>query len=708
MSLKPRKSLFAAGAMMIKKYFRSLRSISFPAWSVPLVLLVLCVLAFGILINRLGLYWDDWAKLLSGRLWGMSSYWAYYAEDRPYSAWTHIVLTPLLGYNPLPWQIFDLGMRFLTAWGAWRLLAGLWPAAKRQAALAAMLLVVYPVFDQQAIAVTFHQQWMQYALFTFSLALSVQAERRRRFFWLLTLLALSFSAGQLLITEYFVGVELVRLPILWVLAGESEKTFGRRALKTLLRWLPYAALLAVYVIWRLFFIKLTGSDPYKATVLFSLFSHPFPALLDLGKMAFVDSFYVLVTSWAQALDIGLALAVPASTVFTWGVGFAAALISGLYLARMQGESESDQSNSRQWMLQVLLIGTVGVLGGCLEAWLTGRRVIDDVHANRYAMPAMLGASLIWLAAIERLGRGQRQKAVILSCLVGLAVIFQLRTLQDFSTIWKNQLDFYWQLSWRAPMIAPDTALLSENDLFPNQGMFSSSAALNLAYPQSQANYGKLDYWIYPMNPLFKNNGAVNHPLNVPLSTQFRTLIFGGQTPNSILVLYDPQRIDCLWVLRPDETQNPLLPQITRQMLPASNLGRILPDSPGANFPPTDMFGSQPAQGFCYLYQKAELARQLGQWPQLLTLAETARQQFGNQWERYKTPHEWLTFIEGYAQAGHWQDAGSLTYDVRNIRKGEYFPYICSTWQRMMGDTPDGSGKNEAYQAVAKELGCQKP
>ena len=50
--------------MMIKKYFRSLRSISFPAWSVPLVLLVLCVLAFGILINRLGLYWDDWAKLL--------------------------------------------------------------------------------------------------------------------------------------------------------------------------------------------------------------------------------------------------------------------------------------------------------------------------------------------------------------------------------------------------------------------------------------------------------------------------------------------------------------------------------------------------------------------------------------------------------------------------------------------------------------------
>ena len=691
---------------MLQKISRFFRAVSFPAWSVPLALLALCFLIFGTFANHLGLYWDDWAKLLAGRLWGMNSYWAYYAEDRPYSAWTHILLTPLLGYNPLPWQIFAMLMRFLTSWGIWWTLVSLWPNARRQALIAAILLMVYPVFDQQAIAVTFHQQWMQFALFAFSLAFMLQAERHKRFFWLFTLLALLLQATQLLITEYFVGVELVRLPILWVLLGEEGLPVFKRLLKTLYRWAPYGLIFAMYVIWRLFFIKLTGSDPYKATLLFHLFSQPLVTLADLAKIAFVDTIYVLLGSWAQTLNMGIQPAIANSTILTWAAGFATALLAGFYLYKVQGREESERSSTLKWLGQVLLIGMVGVLGGCLQAWLTDRRVIDDLHSNRYAMPAMLGASLIWMAAIERLGRGHRQKVIILSLLLGLAVIFQFRTLQDYSTVWKSQLDFFWQLSWRAPAIVPDTAILTEDEPFPNQGLFSTSAALNLAYPQSPLPSGKLDYWIYNMNPLFKNNGSVNHPTNVTLSTQFRTLKFEGHTPDSILIYYDPQRIDCLWVLRPDETNNPLLPQITRQMLPASNLSRIIPEAAAKNDPPADMFGSSPAQSFCYLYQKAELARQQGDWAGVISLAETARRSYGSQMEQFKTPHEWLTFIEGYAQSGRWQDAARLTYEVRRIRMGEYFPYICSPWQNMLKETGDAPGKSAAYQSVTAELQCR--
>jgi len=693
---------------MLQKSFRFFRSVSFPAWSVPLALLALCFLIFGTFANRLGLYWDDWAKLLAGRLWGMNSYWAYYAEDRPYSAWTHILLTPLLGYNPLPWQIFAMLMRFLTAWGVWRTLLGLWPLARRQALMAAMLLLVYPVFDQQAISVTFHQQWMQYALFTFSLAWMVQAGRQKKYIWLFTLLALLFQLTQLLITEYFVGVELVRLPILWVLLGDEGQSAFKRLLKTLYRWAPYGAIFAVYVIWRLFFIKLTGSDPYKATLLFQLFSQPLVTLANLVKIAFVDTVYVLLGSWAQTVDLGIQPAITTATLLTWAAGLGTALLAGFYLFKVRGREESERSSTFKWMLQVLLIGLVGVLGGCLQAWLTDRRVIDDLHANRYAMPAMLGASLIWMAAIERLGRGHRQKVIIFSFLLGLAVIFQMRTLQDYSSVWKSQLDFFWQLSWRAPAIVPDTAILTEDEPFPNQGLFSSSAALNLAYPQSPVPSGKLDYWIYGMNPLFKNNGSVNHPTAINLATQFRTLKFEGHTPDSFLVYYDPQRVDCLWVLRPDESDNPLLPQITRQMLPASNLKRIIPNPAAENYPPREMFGSSPQQGFCYLYQKAELARQQADWKDVLSLAETARSSYGKQMEQFKTPHEWLTFIAGYAHAGRWQDAASLTYDVRRIRMGEYFPYLCSTWQRLVKETGDGNGKSEAYQSVTSELQCSSP
>lgn len=689
------------------KIYHFLESVSFPVWSVPLAIVILGVVTYGLYLPRLGLYWDDWAKLLAGRLWGMDSYWAYYAEDRPFSAWTHIVLTPWLGYNPLPWQIFTFVMRLLSVGGIWWTIKNLWPEKPRLAIYASLLLLVYPVFDQQAIAVTFHQQWMQFALLAFSFGLTVKAMRQKKRYWLFTVFSLLLSAVQLLITEYFVGLELVRLPILWLLVCREESSFFKRLGKAIYQWLPYVILLSVYVIWRTFFIKLSGPDPYKATVFFQLFNQPLSTLVELVKMAAVDSFYILVSSWAQALDIGLALSIPKSLVIIWGIGLLAAVLSGLYLWRVRDDDTDGKPVMKTWLLQVLFIGLAALLCGCLQAWLTGRRVIEDAHADRYAMPAMLGASLIIAALIEWGGRRRLQKALTLSVLIGLSVIFQVRALEQFAKIWQDQQNFFWQMAWRAPAIEPVTAILNEEEFFPNQGMFSSSAALNLAYPQSNPYPGLLDYWAYAMNPLFNRIGAVNHPTDVNLSTQFRTLVFKGHTPDSIVIYYDSQRTDCLWILRPDNADNPFLPELTRKMLPASNLTRIKATAAADGYPPQTMFGNEPEHGFCYLFQKAELARQDEDTSRWLKLSEEAVENYGDDLERYKTPHEWLTFIEGFARAGRWQDAKDLTLQARVIRDGEFSSYFCSTWMRLNKETPDGTDKDEAVSAVSNELGCQK-
>jgi hypothetical protein len=696
----------------MQKISRFFKSISFPVWTMPLALLILCFLAFGVFINQLGFYWDDWAKLLAGRLWGLNSYFAYYAEDRPYSAWTHIFLTPILGYSPLPWQIFCLVMRILAAWGAWWTMIGLWPKARRQSALIALLFAIYPVFNQQAIAVTFHQQMWQYALFTISLALMVQAQRRPRYFWLLTILSLLLSINQLFITEYFVGVEMMRLPILWILVAESEPSFKGRLWKTVKLWLPYIVVLGGYIIWRLFFIKLSVTDPYQAVLLFKLFKQPVSALGTLARITSVDSFYVLVISWAQVLDIGLGTYrqfVPPGTLQIWGIGAAATLCFGIYLARLKGTDETESPVDRNWFLQALAVGTICFLGGCAQAWITDRHIIEDFHSNRYALPALLGAAMLWVIVIEWIARSRLQKAIIISILLGLSIIFHLRTMDDFKTIWGNQLDFYWQLTWRAPSLKPGTALLTEEDLFPNQGMFSTGAALNLLYPQSKTktDSDKLDYWIYPMLSRFSTPGTYKQPVGIGLRTQFRTLKFEGKTGNSIMVFYDPQRADCLWVLRAEDVNNPALRPITRQVLAASNLDQILPDAPQGNYPPQDMFGSDKPHGFCYTYQKAELARQQQKWDELLTLSEQANRQYGSEMDSFKTPHEWMTFVEGYARAGRWDDAVALTYNVRQIRMGEYFPYLCSAWKQMVKDTPDAPAKAGALKSVSDELQCDR-
>jgi hypothetical protein len=675
---------------------------SFPGLLVILTLAGLAIITFGVWAPKLGLYWDDWAKLLVNRLWGPEGYWAYYAEDRPLSAWTHILLTPIFGESPLPWQIFAVLMRFLSALGFWWLLRGLWPAARRQVAMASMLFLVYPVFNQQAIAVTFHQQWLQYALITFSLALMVQAFRQPRHWIVLTIASLLTAILQLSITEYFVGLELIRLPIFWILTLEQESTWVLRIKKTLLRWLPYLLLLGAFIIWRLFFIQLTGDDPYKANWLYRLTTTPLPAILDLAKWIGTDTLYVLLACWGKVIEMDLSLSLTKSTLFTWLIAFVTGLAVMLILCRLQRIGKPDR---KTWIWQALLLGLYAVLVGCLQAWVTERRIIEDFHANRYAMPAMLGAALIWTALVEWIGRSKLQKAVMMGAMIGLALIFHWNTARDFATIWQNQVDFYWQLSWRAPALSPKTAILSEEELFPNQGSFSTAAAINLMYPQDDTSSETLDYWVYPMNPRFKNNYAYEQPFNLPLKTRFRTLAFEGQTPDTIIVYYNPQRADCLWLLSEADIKNPLLAELTRQMLPISNLERVQAGPANAAYPPIDMIGAEPEHEFCYLYQKAALTLQEQDTAAALALAENAWQLYPPSDEAFKTPHEWLTFIRAYAAAERWQDAADLTLEVSAIRPGEYYRYLCAVWDQLEETSSTSPDKTSALAAVRDQLTC---
>jgi hypothetical protein len=255
-----------------------------PSWTAPIAIVVLSLLSLGLLIPTLGYYWDDWAKILVSRLYGLSGYWAYYAEDRPLSGWTHILFTPMLGARPLAWQIFQLVLTALSAWALYWTLTGVWPRARRSAAGAALLFLVYPVFVQHPIALTFHQQWLQYLLYLLSLGCMLRAARpgarpRPVRTVLLTVLALFLAALQLTVTEYFAPLEFLRPLLLWVVIHEqrssadryfsgiqvridrfiqtrpSEGASGANAAQpgrlrrllaaageTLLRWLPYALL----------------------------------------------------------------------------------------------------------------------------------------------------------------------------------------------------------------------------------------------------------------------------------------------------------------------------------------------------------------------------------------------------------------------------------------------------------------------------------
>ncbi|NMB89469.1 MAG: hypothetical protein GYA17_14010 [Chloroflexi bacterium] len=656
---------------------KRIRSLRFRSYTVPLALLLLCIGAFGILLPTLGYYWDDWAKILVSRLHGLSGYWAYYAEDRPYSAWTHIVFTAILGARPLAWQIFQFVLIWLSAWAMYWALSRLWPRMRWHAAAVALLFVVYPAFQQQPVSLTFHQQWLQYLFYLLSLGCMIQAVRRpeRALAW--TALSLLLAAGQLLVTEYFAPLELLRPLLLWLLVAQVRPgaSLRQRLVDTLRRYAPYAVGILIYGVWRLFFIQLSGDDPYKAETLYGLISQPIPTLANLARVMVQDSLSMLVSTWAPVFTTGRIDSFSLMNAMILVVSAALGVAVFVYLLRLEQEPYEDER--KRWVVQAALVGLVAVFLGASPAWLTGREVVWDFHSDRYAMPALFGASLLWVACLEWIAPGRAQKAALLGLMIGLAGGYHLHTAADYRRIWQNQLSVYWQLYWRAPAVAPGTALMFEDEPFPNQGLFSTSAAINLLYPQPEDRQD-LAYWVYVLKPRFENPDV--DPLSLGFHTQFRTLVFNGGSPNVLLFSYNPGLSQCVWLLSPDDVTDPTLSGLLKRYLPASNPALVSSD-PAGWVPPADMFGAEPAHQWCYYYQKADLARQLGDWEQVAALQEEAHGKgYAIEVTESSEPREWMPFLEADLHLGRLEEANQLTSAIYAIDP-VYQAQLCSIWQR---------------------------
>ena len=144
---------------------------------------------------------------------------------------------------------------------------------------------------------------------------------------------------------------------------------------------------------------------------------------------------------------------------------------------------------------------------------------------------------------------------------------------------------------------------------------------------------------------------------------------------------------------------PDLPSLTVQSLKNASTGRILPAPTLPGYPPTDIFGPEPKHTWCYLYQKAELARQSGDWDQVIELGDQAKSQgLSPQASSSNTPFEWLPFIEGYGHAARWQEAQELSLSAY-ARNKSIDARLCSLWNQMEKDLPSSKAQDEAAQAV---------
>jgi hypothetical protein len=176
--------------------------------------------------------------------------------------------------------------------------------------------------------------------------------------------------------------------------------------------------------------------------------------------------------------------------------------------------------------------------------------------------------------------------------------------------------------------------------------------------------------------------------------------FRGSSKDSLTILYQPENQQCLWILRPQDRYIRNMPAITYESLPLSNLTRIQRTPLSDQYPSVDVFGKELPHTWCFYYQKAELARQYGDWQAVTDLWKEAKQANflpGN-------GAELIVFIEGFANTQEWSTAADLTIAAskygNNIR-----PALCDVWQDLKLNLPDSQEKQDAYQKVSEKLSC---
>jgi hypothetical protein len=314
---------------------------------------------------------------------------------------------------------------------------------------------------------------------------------------------------------------------------------------------------------------------------------------------------------------------------------------------------------------------------------------------------MLGASLVMIALLEALVASRDARLVILSLLVGLSIGWHFLTANDYRRSWLKQTDFYWQLYWRAPFIEPGTALLSDGEVLSHMTELSTSFALSTLYPKLNDELPQ-DYWFFNIKRRFDENREELIE-GTPLRYRRNFYIFSGHSHDSLVIFYEPQNYECLWVVRPEDTDLRALPELTRDVAVISDLDRIRADSPSAQPISTEIFGKERQRTWCYYYQKADLSRQLEDWDQIVALwRQASRNGFapGN-------GVEYLPFIEGFAHTAEWEIAEEMTF-IANQHARIMPPILCPTWQKIERDTPPSPARDQTVDHIYQQLCAPSP
>ena len=224
---------------------------------------------------------------------------------------------------------------------------------------------------------------------------------------------------------------------------------------------------------------------------------------------------------------------------------------------------------------------------------------------------------------------------------------------------------------------------------------SLSSALNWIYaPEADSDH--ISYVLFYPKTRLKTVALPKLGAGLPIYFNYEAGEYHGSTSQVLAVYYAPP--GCLRILDPEvDASNRLIPE-TSLMRFAAHLsvpGLVLSE-PRATMP--DVYGPEPEHDFCYYFEKADLARWLGDWNTVLQMSEMALTFNDHPYD----PAEQMVFIEGYAHAGEWERAMELSKQAHTVSEKDVGWMLCQLWKRIEAETAE-SPEKEAFLSEAQSM-----
>jgi hypothetical protein len=703
--------LLSAGGLSLSKpaqtLIQKIRNRHFPDWVYPIFLLFLCVFAYGILIPWLGFYSDDWFLVWINFKLGHQGILDLYNLTRPLLSAVPQVIIPLFKFTPWLFQVFALLMRWCAGFVMWLLLRRLWPQRREIATWASALFVLYPAFTLQSMALTTGNLLVYLVVLFLSFFFTVKAVQSPTRFWIFSILAVVLSAINLLFLDYFFMIELVRPILIWVAMDSSLSSARSKIWKTFKFWLPYLMLFLLVGIFRAFFFQ-QQTNLRNVVLLEQLRSNFGLGILSLIK-GLIQYIYVnAIQSWIATFRTSFQTNIGFSSfIVFWILVTGTLVLSFVLFLFAQHEPSTKTTAKKSPIIALLWITGVTFIFAGLPFLTIGQASALTGFSSRFNLAYMFGISLMVAAIIEMIPLKRIWKVAIISILIAFSLGWQFRATTVFRLDWKAQERFFWQLTWRIPNLEPGTLIITDD--IPQLG-YNGATAVTSAVDYIYTRSSPTDQLNYDLIYGSEHPGLLDTPK--PVIPQWPNYEFPVVSTKIVFISYSnncPQVLTSEYPFEFPGLSSKFEPFIERSStVPILSSGDIQMD--------TALFGKEPTHDWCYYFSKADLARQQGNWDEVVALENQALGLFGFP---SSSPRQLFPLIEGLALQGQWSQVQDLLIQTFQFEENRLISAgIASTlrenlsslkdtytefWQYLDTHSSSNEGKASAQSAISTAL-----